>query len=316
MAAYVTVYTMNTSDRIGIDVRRVSSHHQHSVSQRSKSSSPLPHLCPKYSKDGTVYYHHPLGYHGKSVDDHGEGSDSGRGTVRSRVPSSSRGPEDDHPPPPGSIASSSGLSTIISAELKVSLAVKHLATQISESKTFWTTFQEKFEKEVAEIKYFAGDNIMRQLWQKKIEYDSEFMIDETQIHQQFSFQQMKLEACMDQVNNAAATFAECLPQKSHSNHDSRQLALDKIQAAGALVLKLAARSAFNNAACADLVTEASNLEKLVDPQSPEARILHRFDRHETKKPTLGDDNSAEPSSQEPDSTDQDMLEGLVVNATD
>lgn len=254
-----------------------------------------------------------MSHHGKDTDDHGGGSDGGRRRKdRPRV-SSGLSQEEDRPLPPGSIASNNGICAIINAELKISLAAKHLASQISESKEFWSTFQEKFEKEVTEIKYYAGDNIIQQLWRKKIEYDSKFRADESQIHQQFCFQQMKLEACLDQINEAATAFHECLPRKSLSNHNSRQLALDKIRTAGALVLKLATRSALNNTACADLVTEASSLEKLVDPESPDAIVLYRFDRCDTKSSTHGDEILAGPNSEELDPMEQDTFGGGAVD---
>ncbi|XXH03039.1 hypothetical protein Hte_009429 [Hypoxylon texense] len=324
---------MTTTNRDSglVEVRRFS-HHQYPASNAAsnRSKSPSPQLRPRpaepYSIGGTAFHPHPLSHHTRETDDRSRGSNSGRRRVRPRIPSSLKDPEEDPPLPPGSIAASGGICPIINAELKVSLAAKHLASQIKESKEFWTMFQRWFDREVTEIKPYAGDNIIQQLWRKKIEHESKLRTDDIQIHQQFSFQQMKLEACVDQINKAATVFNECLPGKDHSNHNSRQLALDKIRAAGSLVLKLAARSALNNSACTDLVTEASSLEKLVDPESSDAHVLHRFDRHETKSSTQedatqgdetqGDEILAGPSPEELDPLEDGTFSGGVVDIMD
>ncbi|KAI1401433.1 hypothetical protein F4819DRAFT_458273 [Hypoxylon fuscum] len=244
-----------------------------------------PHLVQPamYSLNGTSYFPHPCGYHGRNADDHCGNSEGSRRTARSR-PSPKLGvPKEKPPTPPAPI----GPSINVNAELKVSLAAKHLASQVSESKTFWIAFQERFEKEIAGIKYYASDDILQQIWQKRVEHDNKYKNGENQDDEQFSIQRMKLEACLDQINEAARAFVQSRPLDNRFNHDPRHLALEKIRGTGSLVLNLAARSAVNSSACADLVTEASNLEKLVDPKSEDAKVLHRLDRRETKRSVPG-----------------------------
>ncbi|KAI0839082.1 hypothetical protein F5Y06DRAFT_265963 [Hypoxylon sp. FL0890] len=244
------------------------------------SQPPSPHTVA-YTLNGTSYFPHPCSYHGKSSDERcgsSEGSRRGRPGSSSKLEIPAQGPSvSGNPIIPGKAA-----SVNINAELKVSIAAKHLADQISESKKFWVTFQEKYNREVAEIRYYAGDDILQQIWRKRIEYNGKYKNGENQDDEEFSIQRMKLETCLDQVNEAARAFVQSRPRDDRSNHDPRHVALEKIRGAGGLVLDLAAKSALNSGACANLVTEASNLEKLVDSKSPDAKVLHRFDRRKPK----------------------------------
>ncbi|KAI0178551.1 hypothetical protein GGR52DRAFT_532562 [Hypoxylon sp. FL1284] len=293
MTEYLRVFTM--SRRVSQKQQQQQQQQQHEQApgfHRSKSSSPplQSHLTTPYSKDSTIYYPHPLAYHGKKAEDHSGSSDNSSKRTRLRASSRVEAREDDPPSP--LISSTRKTSTCINARLKVSLAAKHLANQIGESKDFWTVFQDKFDKEVKEIKQYASDSTVRQLWRERIEYDGKFGDGANQEPQQFNFQQIKLDTCLDQFNEAATAYAESRPLKTRSGHDPRQLAMDKVRTIGALVVKLAARSALDNTACADLLREASNLRKLVDPRSRDAQLLHRFDRRDTSNPTLGGDSLA------------------------
>ncbi|KAI1104612.1 hypothetical protein F4804DRAFT_332150 [Jackrogersella minutella] len=244
-----------------------------------------------YTLNGSSYFPHPCGYHGKSSDDRCQKSDGGRRRMRPMSSSKSDGQEED---PPISLISSLGNNTSINAELKVSLAAKHLASQISESKKYWVTFQKKFEEEIAKFKYYADDNVLQRIWQKRIEYHGKYKNGENQDDEEFNIQRMKLEACLDQVNEAAEAFVRSRPP---NDHDPRHLALDKIRGAGTLVVGLAAKSALSSASCASLVTEASNLEKLVNPKSSDANVLHRFDKRKTKGSTSDDGNEGANSTE-------------------
>ncbi|KAI1138257.1 hypothetical protein F5Y05DRAFT_413571 [Hypoxylon sp. FL0543] len=244
------------------------------------SHPPSPHTVT-YTLNGTSYYPHPCSHRGKSSDEHcgsTEGSRRGRLGSRSKLEGSAKGPSIS--PIPTIVGKRKDVS--ISTELKVSIAAKHLAEQISESKKFWVTFQEKYEREVAEIRYYAGDDILQQIWRKRIEYNGKYKNGENQDDEEFSIQRMKLETCLDQINEAAKTFVQSRPRDDSYNHDPRHVALEKIRGAGRLVLDLAAKSELNSGACANLVAEASNLEKLVDSKSSDAKVLHRFDRRKSK----------------------------------
>ncbi|KAI2468727.1 hypothetical protein F4781DRAFT_253585 [Annulohypoxylon bovei var. microspora] len=253
--------------------------------------SQSPHMAT-YSLNGTNYFPHPCGYHGKSFEDRYGNSDGSRQGTRSRSSPKlgSSGERQSTSPVSRTSGSGSRINASINAELKVSLAAKHLADQISESKKYWITFQKKFEGEVAQIKYYAGDDILQQVWQKRIEHNSKYKNGESQDDEEFSIQRMKLETCLDEVNEAAKAFVRSRPPDDRSDHDPRHLALDKIRGAGVLVLGLAAKSALNSASCVNLVTEASNLEKLVNSKSPDAQVLHRFDKRKTKASMPGDGN--------------------------
>lgn len=301
---------MDKLDRLDrLDKRQFSSR---SAPNRSRSPSPQhePRHLTTLNKDIKPIFIHPLVDPGrKAVDDHGEGSGISVAKTRSKKPPDLKsGPArrtTSGSSRTASIASKTGISELIDAQLKVSLAAKQLATQISESKGFWIMFREKFEEQVKEIKYYAGQDIIQQLWERKIQHDSKFRNHKSQKHQQFSFPLMGLEACVSQINDAADALTECL-RKTPSKHDSRQLALDKIRTAGELVLELAERSIKSSSACADLVMEACNLERLVDPKSPEARIIHQFDRRETKS-THGDETETGPN------LELDMMEDQVAS---
>ncbi|KAI1407744.1 hypothetical protein F5Y13DRAFT_174237 [Hypoxylon sp. FL1857] len=258
---------------------------------------PSPQIGP-YGPNGTSFYQHPCGHLGRGSDERRGNSDS----------SSRRGRPGSASKPEGRISGKE--SNPINAELKVSIAAKHLAGQISESKKFWITFQEKYEREVAQIKDYVGDDILQQIWRKRIEYNGKYKDGENQDDEEFSIQCMKLETCLDQINEAAKVFDRSRPQDDRSNHDPRRIALEKIRVAGALVLGLAAKSAQNSAACANLVTEASNLEKLVDSKSLDAKVLHRFDRRKAKT-SVQESKDEKPISTGPaplDTTDMSNLD--------
>ncbi|KAI0881449.1 uncharacterized protein GGS22DRAFT_181612 [Annulohypoxylon maeteangense] len=258
-----------------------------------------PHVAT-YSLNGANYFPHPCSYRGKSSDSrYGNSDGSGLG---SRSKPSSKLEGEGNSTSPVSKTSNSRTNESIGAELKVSLAAKHLADQISESKKYWVKFQKNFEEEVAGIRYYVGDDILQQIWQKRIEYNSKYKNGETKDDEEFSIQRMKLETCLDQVDQAAKAFTRSRQTNDRSNHDPRHLALDKIHGVGALVLKLATKSALNSASCVDLVTEASNLEKLVNLKSPDAQVLHQFDKRKAKGAVSGHGNesanSNDPTSRE------------------
>ncbi|KAI0853330.1 hypothetical protein F5Y00DRAFT_224417 [Daldinia vernicosa] len=269
-----------------------------------------------YSPNGTTYFQHPCGYHGNDSDDH-HGTPADDRPI-TRLKSSSRsggkalgGSRPVTPAPAAPTAPKDETTTAINAELKVSLATRQLAFQIKESKRFWIAFQDEFEAEVKAVKYYVNDDVLQRIWQKRTEHNSKYKNGENQDDEQFIIQKMKLETCMDQVKEAAKAFIQSHPLGGPSDHDPRHLALEKIQVTGDRVLLLAGKSTFSNIACADLVTQASDLEKLVDARSPDAKVLHRYDKRETMKISCegeGEDTdpvTAEPTYQEQGIPDQE-----------
>ncbi|KAI1375436.1 hypothetical protein F4677DRAFT_422814 [Hypoxylon crocopeplum] len=273
---------------------------------------PQPPHAAMYNLNGTSYFPHPCGYHGKSDEDCPGNSDGASRKAKPKSPPRPGGAKERHPTATARATPGNGTKASVNAELKVSLAAKQLASQISDSKKLWIAFQEKFEKEVTGIKHYISDDTLRQIWQKRIDYNRKYKDSESQSDEEFGIQRMKLETCLDQLSEAAKAFVRIQPLNGRTDHDPRHLALDKIRTAGTLVLGLAAKSALNSAACADLVREASNLEKLVDPRSPDARILHRFDRRETKKPTPEEENVDPMSFEGAPQEAEDMFNQVVI----
>ncbi|KAI1474458.1 hypothetical protein K445DRAFT_9947 [Daldinia sp. EC12] len=275
---------------------------------------PLYSQPPKsetYNPDGTSYYAHPCANHSIDTDDQNGKPDLDQPRMRFKSSSRSR-PKAlrSRPVTPAPAAPNVRTSTDVNAELKVSLAARQLAFQISESKNFWIAFQDEFEVEVKAVKYYASDDVLQQIWQKRIEYNSKYKSGENQDNEQFKIQKMKLETCLDQVKDAAKEYIQSHPLNSPSNHDPRHIALEKVQVAGDRIILLAEKSTLSNIACVDLVTQASDLEKLVDSRSPEAKILHQFDKRETKKTSSEDEDkdtvTAELISQEQDLSDEEV----------
>ncbi|KAL7620691.1 hypothetical protein AAE478_009686 [Parahypoxylon ruwenzoriense] len=256
--------------------------HRH-LKPQAGATPPHPHPGRAYSFGGTSYFPHPLAYHGRGADDRDGNPDGSHQGGRPGSPSVSGASAKSPRNRAVLVKTNTRQSTSTDAELKISLAAKHLADQIDESKKFWITFQKKFEKEVTGVRYYVSDDIMQKIWQERIKYNSKYKSGEDEDNEQFCFQRVKLETCLDQVNEAGKTLIRSQPLNDHSAHDPRRLALEKIRGTGSLVLDLAARSATNSTACKDLLTEASNLKKLVDPRGLDAKALHRFDRRETKK---------------------------------
>ncbi|KAI0106634.1 hypothetical protein F4814DRAFT_64548 [Daldinia grandis] len=273
-------------------------------------SHPPSAKSESYSPNGTSYFQHPCGYHGNDSDDHHGKSTDDRPITRFKSSSRSGGkaPGGSRPVTPAPTVPKE-TTTAVNAELKVSLATRQLAYQIKESKRFWIAFQNEFEVEVKAVKYYVNDDVLQRIWQKKTEHNTKYKNGENQDDEQFTIQKMKLETCLDQVKEAAKGFIQSHPLGGPSDHDPRHLAIEKIQVTGDRVLLLAGKSMFSNIACADLVTQASDLEKLVEARSPDANILHRFDKRETMKISCeGEDNgpvTAEPTYQEQEIPDQE-----------
>ncbi|CAJ2499990.1 Uu.00g028430.m01.CDS01 [Anthostomella pinea] len=215
-----------------------------------------------------------------------------------------------HPTAPANPALSSPNMGMM-AEMKVSLAAKQLAQQVKESRKFWTGFQEVFEVEVTNIKPYVGGHVLQGIWRDKVEHNSKYKTGEKQDDQQFGIQRMKLETCLGQVDAAMKSLAVARSKDDPSGYDSRHNQLGKIRAAGNQILDLAKNSMSDQAACKDLLTELSELGKLVDPENEAAAILHRFDKRETRQATGSEEANAadETDANKKDYDSQNEVEG-------
>ncbi|KAI1384042.1 uncharacterized protein F4822DRAFT_433991 [Hypoxylon trugodes] len=254
------------------------------VSGASEKSHPDSPDAPSYRINDGPFYRHPAANNGRDDD-----ISVGRRSTQSKHSSEDGTREGTPTPAVPHVETSAG----VRMELKLSLSAKLLASQISESKKFWVAFQQKFEDEVTGIKYYASGHTLRQTWRERIEHYRQHRAGEDEDdEEELSIQQMKLEACLDHINNAAEVYARSQPPHSHASHNPRYTALKKIRIIGDVVRGLVAQSSLDSAACADLVKEISNLEKLVDPKSSEAKVIHRVGRQNAKKiihPDEGED---------------------------
>ncbi|KAI1127459.1 hypothetical protein F5Y10DRAFT_242808 [Nemania abortiva] len=165
----------------------------------------------------------------------------------------------------------------VMAEMKVSLAANQLSEQVKESQQFWRGFRDEYWTEVDNIKLYVGAHVLQQVWREKIEFISKDKGDD----QQFAIQSMKLESCLNQVNEAIRLLEEIWSSDYSSDYDSRQHHLAKLRATGNLVVGLSKRSVTNEAACTDLLEELEELQKLIDSKSPTASILHRIGKRQS-----------------------------------
>ncbi|KAI1082032.1 hypothetical protein F5B20DRAFT_534194 [Whalleya microplaca] len=230
-------------------------------------SQPRPSFQHPYYANATPVFIHPLAPRGGPVNGHEEAS--------------KKAPRAHHTSRTASI----GVNRGVNSEMRVSLAAKQLSNQLCESRNLWIAFREEYEKEVASIKTYVDDSILQQIWRKKIEYNSKYSSGDYQEDEQFTIQYMKLGSCLDQINEAANILASVQQSDYRSSSGSRNHHLKKIRIIGNAVAKLSSKTMTNGAACTELLAEMAELEKLVDPKNPAAKVLHRFDKRETKKPT-------------------------------
>ncbi|KAI0009423.1 hypothetical protein F4779DRAFT_370943 [Xylariaceae sp. FL0662B] len=243
---------------------------------------PGPSFPHTYCANAASFYQHPLAAGGSPYNGHEEPA---------------RASPAHHTPRTAGV----GVSMGVSSKMRVSLTAKQLANQLIESKNFWVTFQQKYEKEIASIKAYVDDDILQQIWQKKVEYNGKHNSGENQEDGQFNIQYMKLVSCLDQINEAATMLASTKPSDHRSDKGSQSRHLKKIHTNGSAVAELAAKSMTDSAACTDLLAEISELQKLVDPRNPTAKVLHPFDK---RKPKKSDRSAPSPEPVTGDSEDQ------------
>ncbi|RYP66569.1 hypothetical protein DL771_007722 [Monosporascus sp. 5C6A] len=184
----------------------------------------------------------------------------------------------------------------VDMDANISLAAKQLKTQVDEFVKVYAEFYRVYEKEVASIKPYVDDSVLQRAWSQKIEHNERYNTGHHQEPKQLSTQRKMLAACLIQIGEA--TRSTVAPSSDNpSRNDRRAIYLEKIRAAGDRVLRLAEMAMSSRAVCEDLRTEASELRKLVDPDSKDAKLLYQFDKRETLN-TKG--NRRDPETKEGD----------------
>ncbi|RYO89926.1 hypothetical protein DL766_000654 [Monosporascus sp. MC13-8B] len=168
----------------------------------------------------------------------------------------------------------------VDIDANISLAAKQLKTQVDEFVMVYADFYRVYEKEVASIKPYVDDSVLQRAWSQKIEHNEKYNTGHNEEHKQLSTQRKMLAACLIQIRDATrSTMASS--SDGPSRYDRRAIYLEKIRAAGDRVLRLAEMAMSSRGACEDLRTEASELRKLVDPKTNDAKLLYQFDKRET-----------------------------------
>ncbi|KAI1749658.1 hypothetical protein F4782DRAFT_512704 [Xylaria castorea] len=182
------------------------------------------------------------------------------------------------------------------AETKVTLATHQLSEQVEESRWFWGTFRDEYSSEVKSIRLYVGVDILQQIWRKKVAYKDKYKRGGKDDVQQFDIQTMKLESCLNQLDEATQLLAEAWSSDYSIDYDSRQHHVAKVRAAGNLVVGLSKRAVTSETACIDLLGELAELEKLIDLKSSAASILHSHDKRQSQNPAGSERGRAESSS--------------------
>ncbi|KAI1195459.1 hypothetical protein F5X97DRAFT_308027 [Nemania serpens] len=189
--------------------------------------------------------------------------------------------------------------TKMMAEMKLSLAANQLSEQVQESMRLWGEFRDEYSTEVSSIKPYVGMSVLRQVWRQKIEFKSKHRRGDKHDDQQFSIQGIKLESCLNQVDEATRLLAQVRSSDHNASYDSRQRYLKKMRATGNLVIGLSKKSVVDEAACKDLLEELAELEKLIGSENSTAGKLHRTDGRQQRGSIEADEVEAEnPGSDE------------------
>ncbi|KAI1735813.1 hypothetical protein F4680DRAFT_433951 [Xylaria scruposa] len=189
------------------------------------------------------------------------------------------------------------------AETKVTLATHQLGDQIKESRRFWSKFWDEYLSEVNSIKLYVGVDILQQIWRKKVVSNDKYKRG-SKDHHHFDMQTMKLESCLNQLDEATQLLAEAWSSDYNLDYDSRQHHVAKVRAAGNLVVDLSKKAARNESACTDLLGELAELEKLIDPKGSAASMSHSYDDSQSPNSTrFGKERTEGSSSNRPDEGD-------------
>lgn len=183
------------------------------------------------------------------------------------------------------------------ADMKLSLAAYQLSEQVKESIEFWRGFQNEYSMEVNGIQLYVRGDVLQQIWRMKVEYSCTSKSGgDTEGDQQFDIQSMKLESCLNQVDEVTRLLAGGRSSNYSSDYDSRQHYLEKVRTTGNIVVGLSKKSRTNEAACRDLLEELTELEKLIDSRSLTTN-MHRFNKRQAQDATrAGEEGREGPSS--------------------
>ncbi|KAI1267495.1 hypothetical protein F5Y18DRAFT_304696 [Xylariaceae sp. FL1019] len=164
------------------------------------------------------------------------------------------------------------------AEMRVSLAVTHLSDRIKKSNTFWHDFRDEYEKDVDNIKIYAGADILQQIWQKKV----------GQKKKHANYQAIGLESCLQSAHNAAKLLAANEDSQETDEYSSQHKFLGKVRSAGDVIVGLNKLSYSSESACKDFQQQLSDLDTLVQGSG----FLNRFDRLSSQQSTNGEEADA------------------------
>lgn len=169
-------------------------------------------------------------------------------------------------------------------DANICLTAKQLKAQVDDFIKVYAEFYRLYQSEVANIKDYVDDDVLQRAWIKKVEHNEKYNTGRGQEQKQLSTQRKMLSVCLSQMDGATLGSIAIQHTGDASRYDRRSIYLEKIQAAGHRVLRLAEMTTSSRAACGDLRSELSDLGKLVDPKNKEAKIIYEFDRRETLNP--------------------------------
>ncbi|KAI0151616.1 hypothetical protein GGR57DRAFT_503883 [Xylariaceae sp. FL1272] len=164
------------------------------------------------------------------------------------------------------------------AEMRVSLAVTQLSDRIKKSNTFWHDFRDEYEKDVGNIKIYAGADILQQIWQKKV----------GQKKKHVNYQAIGLESCLQSAHNAAKLLAANEDSDGIDEYSSQHKFLGKVRSAGDVIVGLNKLSYSSESACKDFQQQLADLDTLVQASG----FLNRFDRRSSQQSTNGEEAEA------------------------
>jgi hypothetical protein len=194
-------------------------------------------------------------------------------------------------------------------EQRVSQAAKQLYDQVSQSRSIYDDFHKSDEKDIERIGEYIGNDIQNRIWEEKVEQNRRHKTGLDQEDKQLTYQRDKLMTCLRCLSDAAAVLARHYADRL--DHESRELQLEKIRAAGGRVRRLTKKAVSNEAACKDLITELDELWSLLDPENSTAKVLYRIDKREgqvASQPEEKDSDHVHSGSGEDPSSQKDEKE--------
>jgi len=160
-------------------------------------------------------------------------------------------------------------------------ACNKLFKQLEHAEAFYQKFQQDFDSDVTAIKKYAGDDILKQLWSRRIgvpgrrdSMSSEDLIVEWEEHlkkpcEKFGIMGKKIESCLEKT--AAAEIVVPRSSRDESTMDSAKLLQDKIETAGEGIRNLLRKVYRSREYCSKLLKELDELKTLVKSRnSPDA----------------------------------------------